>query len=357
MRQVLKLARRGLSRVHPNPMVGAVVIKNGRLVGVGYHRRFGGPHAEVEALAQAGTRAKGSTVYVNLEPCSHWGKTPPCADALIDAGVARVVAAMRDPNPLVAGKGARRLRAAGIRVDSGVLEKEAQELNRAFLTWVTERRPYVTLKTATSLDGKIATAQRESKWITGPDARHWSHRLRAEVDAIAVGVGTVLADNPSLTAHGRGRNPLRIIFDSRLRTPKKALCLDASAPTWILTHADPSRQRARWPAHVRLQKMGKAAGAHVDIVSALRWLASEGITHVLVEGGGELNASFLEAGVVDEVIWFLAPMLIGGRDAPSAVQGGGVDALAKAHQLKQVHVTRVGHDICIRGKLRVYGDH
>jgi len=353
MRQALKLARRGLSYVHPNPMVGAVLVKNNRMVGAGYHRRYGGPHAEVEALARAGVKAKGATLYLNLEPCAHWGKTPPCVDAVIAAGIKRVVAAFRDPNPKVAGKGFRKLRAAGIAVVTGVLEEEARELNRAFLHWIQSRRPYVTLKTASSLDGKIATAKGESKWITGPEARSAGHRLRAEVDAIAVGVGTILADDPLLTAHGRGRNPVRVIFDSRLRTPLKAHSLDASAPTWILIdRSTPLRAAFKKKTGVRLQAIRRQKPGRLDIKAALDWLGAQGITHLLVEGGGEINSAFLEADLVDELIWFVAPKIIGGKEARTAVEGQGIFRLAQAQKLTRFQVTRIGQDLCIRGSLR-----
>lgn len=351
MRQALKLARRGMSHVHPNPMVGAVLVKQQRIVGVGYHRRYGGPHAEADALARAGIRAKGATLYLNLEPCSHWGKTPPCADAVIAAGIRRVVAAVRDPNPKVAGKGFAKLRRAGIEVTVGVLEKEARELNRAFFHWIRHRRPFVTLKSASSLDGKIATRIGESKWITGPEARAAGHRLRAEVDAIAVGIGTVLADNPHLTAHGRGRNPVRVIFDSRLHTPPKARCVDAAAPTWILTGTARKGRAFQKKPHVRLQAIARGKGG-LNISAALKWLGGEGITHLLVEGGGTLNGAFLAAKAVDELVWFVAPKIIGGTDARAAVAGQGVFHLAEAHRLKNAQVTRIGDDLCIRGSLR-----
>jgi diaminohydroxyphosphoribosylaminopyrimidine deaminase/5-amino-6-(5-phosphoribosylamino)uracil reductase len=271
---------------------------------------------------------------------------------VIAAGIVRVVAALRDPNPKVAGKGFRKLRAAGISIVMGVLEAEARELNRAFLHWVTHRQPYVTLKAASSLDGKIATSLGESKWITGPEARAAGHRLRAEADAIAVGIGTVLADNPHLTAHGAGRNPVRVIFDSRLRTPLKAHCLDAAARTWILTA--PGKKAGpllRKKTHVQIQAIPRKGPRHLDIRAALDWLGAQGVTHLLVEGGGELNSAFLEADAVDELVWFVAPKIIGGKDARSAVEGQGVFHLAQAQKLKDFQVTRIGDDLCIRGLL------
>jgi len=352
MRHVLKLARRGWSHVHPNPMVGAVLIKNNRIVGVGYHRRFGGAHAEVDAIHHAGAKARGATLYVNLEPCSHWGKTPPCADAVVQAGIKRVVCAMRDPNPLVAGRGFRRLKQAGIRVVSGILENEAHDLNRAFFTWITQKRPYITLKAATSLDGKIATRTGESRWITGPEARTLGHRLRAEADAIAVGIDTVLADDPQLSAHHKGRNPVRVIFDSRLRTPHQAHCLDAAAPTWILTTRTPkawSVSAGRQPPFI--QTLPKDRQGHVDLTRALAWLAEKGISHLLVEGGGTLHSAFVEKRLVDEVVWFLSPKIIGGDQAPGAVRGKGIEKLSQALTLRHWDVSRVGGDLCLRGRV------
>lgn len=288
MRRVLGLAEKGRGLVHPNPMVGAVLVRNGRLVAEGYHHAFGQAHAEVEAIRKAGARAQGSTLYLNLEPCSHWGKTPPCVLAIVQAKVARVVAAMRDPNPKVSGKGFRALQKSGIQVTQGVLEQKARFLNRAFMTWVTKNRPYVTVKVASSLDGLTATRTGESKWITGGEARTDGHRLRSQVDAVAVGAETLMRDNPSLTAHGQGKNPLRVIFADR-RLPRNKKCFDGAAPTFVLrnTHGG-----------VRLKK-------------ALTVLANEGITHLLIEGGITLQRSFFEADLVDEVVWYLAPLVIG----------------------------------------------
>ncbi len=289
MRRALLLARQGAGHVHPNPMVGAVLVRAGQRVGEGCHRRYGGPHAEAEALRRAGARAGGSTLYVTLEPCSHWGKTPPCAEAVVRAGIRRVVAAMRDPHPLVAGKGLRFLRSRGIRVSTGLLRREAEHLNRAYLVRVKEGRPYVTLKIASSLDGRMATVTGQSRWITSPASRRAGHRLRARVDAIAVGAGTVLMDDPELTTHGLGRNPVRIVFSGRRRLPGRLKIFNQAAPTW------------------RMEQVTGKAG----LTRAMRDLAARGITHLLVEGGAKLQRSFLEAGLVDEVVCFIAPLIIG----------------------------------------------
>ncbi len=315
MRRALHLAKRGEGNVHPNPMVGAVVVRGGLPVSEGWHRRYGQAHAEVEALQKARKRAKGATLYLTLEPCAHWGKTPPCVDMVIRSGVKRVVMAMRDPNPK-AGGGISKLRKAGIHVTVGVLQAEARALNRVFCTWARFKRPYITLKAAASLDGRTATVTGESKWITGPVARKEGHRLRAEVDAVAVGANTVLHDNPSLTSHGLGRNPVRIIFAGRRAMPRSLKLFDTAAPTWVLndTRGKPNLKRA------------------------LTQLAERGITHMLVEGGAALQRSFWEAGVVDEVVWFVSPLWM-----------GPAKRLKDAVRLKTPRVQRLGNDVLIQG--------
>ncbi|OGR91838.1 MAG: riboflavin biosynthesis protein RibD [Elusimicrobia bacterium RIFCSPLOWO2_01_FULL_59_12] len=353
MARALEWARRGTGFTHPNPMVGCVIARGGKIVGEGYHHAYGRDHAEVDALKKAGTRARGATLYVNLEPCAHWGRTPPCMIAVVGAGIRRVVAAMQDPHPNVAGRGFAFFKQHGVKVTREVLEKEARELNRAFMTRVKEHRPYVILKAAISLDGKVATARGESRWITCPQARREGHLLRARVDAIATGVGTVLEDNPALTAHGAGRNPKRIIFDSALRIPLNARVLDKAAPTWILTtaRASGSKRRALERKGIPVYLVAKGAKGQVSLTEAARVLAREGVTHMLVEAGGVLNAAFLEAGLVDEVLWFIAPKIIGGQNAKTAVEGNGIAELAKAWSIQGLRVETVGPDLMIRGKV------
>lgn len=353
MRRALQLAEKGQGFVHPNPMVGAVILRGRRVVGQGYHRAFGGNHAEVEALRQAGSRARGATLYVNLEPCAHWGKTPPCVEAIKKEGIRHVVAAVQDPHPLVSGRGFAFLKKSHIRITKGILREEAVELNRAFITWVRERRPYVTLKAATSLDGKIATSKGESQWITGPPARRMTHHWRSHVDATAVGIDTVLKDNPSLTTHGNGRNPKRIIFDSVLRVPLRSHILDRQAPTWILTtpKAPPQKLKALEKKGIHTFVVAPNPQGQVSIPESMRLLAKEGIVHLLVEGGGRLHASFLETGKADEVLWFIAPMIIGGANAKTAVEGQGIQRLKEAWRLQEVAIDKIGQDICIRGKI------
>lgn len=354
MGRALELAARALGRTSPNPMVGALVVKGDRVVGQGYHARAGTPHAEVHALGEAGGEAKGATLYVTLEPCCHHGKTGPCSEAVVAAGVGRVVAAMADPNPLVAGKGFERLRQAGIVVECGVLEEEARQLNEVFIKYITTGRPFVVLKAAMSLDGKIATANGLSQWITGPRARQEGHRLRNSYDAILVGINTVLTDNPSLTCRlpeGGGRDPVRIILDSMARTPlgARVITQGSSAPTIVAVseQAPGDRVRALLAEGVRVVPV-PGSGGRVNIEALLSILSKE-ITSVLVEGGARVHASALEAGIADKVLWFVAPKIMGGIKAPGPVAGSGVNTPDDAVQLDRVRVSSVDQDICIEG--------
>jgi diaminohydroxyphosphoribosylaminopyrimidine deaminase/5-amino-6-(5-phosphoribosylamino)uracil reductase len=319
MRMALRLAARAKGRTSPNPMVGAVVVKNGKIIGRGYHEKAGMPHAERVALSKAGKAANRATLYVTLEPCSHTNKrTPPCCPLVIQAGVKRVVVAMIDPNPQVSGSGIRKLRQAGIDVKTGVLKFEATRLNEAFIKHVTTGTPFVTLKVAQTLDGRIATSSGESKWITGKEAREEGHRLRNAHDAILVGVSTVLNDDPSLTARiPGGRDPVRVVVDSSLRIPlrSRVLTQKSAAPTIVATI---SANKARIEA---LQKAGaevirtRARKGRVDLTELVKRLGQRDIMSVLIEGGSEINASALKEGVVDKVVLFLAPLLMTGRDS------------------------------------------
>lgn len=330
MRAALALARRGLGATWPNPAVGCVLVRDGRVVGRGTTAPGGRPHAETVALAMAGEAARGATAYVTLEPCSHHGHTPPCADALIAAGVSRVVVAGGDPDPRVDGAGIARLRAAGVRVQTGVLAGEADSQQAGFLLRVREGRPMVTLKLATTLDGRIATRTGESQWITGTPARRAAHALRGRHDAVMAGVGTVLADDPDLTCRipGFRKTPqVRVVLDSTLRTPLTArlVATTADAPTWIIhgSGAESGRRQALEQAGVRLFA---TAAPKVDLPTALRLLGGAGLTRVLAEGGAGVAASLLAAGLVDRVAWFHAPAVIGG-DGLAAVQPFGVSGL------------------------------
>jgi len=353
MRMALTLAARGRGRTSPNPMVGAVLVRNGQVVGQGYHERAGLPHAEVMAIKDAGPAARGSTLYVNLEPCCHTGRTGPCTEAIIEAGIGRVVAAMRDPNPLVAGRGLARLRAAGVEVTEGVLAGEAARLNEVFIKYITQRLPFVVIKAAMSLDGKIATRLGASQWITGPAARERVHRLRDWYDAVMVGIGTILRDDPSLTTRlpEGGRDPVRVILDSTARTPPDArvLAQTSPAPTIIATTEQAPAARIEALRERGAEVLVCGPGPRVDVRLLLEELARREITSVLVEGGAGVNAALLEAGLVDKVVWFIAPVIIGGREAPGPVGGQGAAVLAEALRLENGCWEQVGPDLCFEG--------
>lgn len=353
MRRAIELAKNAVGRTSPNPLVGAVVVRDGRIVAEGWHRKAGTPHAEVHALNMAGELARGATVYVSLEPCAHYGRTGPCAKALVEAGVSRVVVAMTDPNPKVAGKGIRILRDAGVEVTTGVLEKEAQELNEVFLKWITTGKPFVALKTAMSLDGKIATAAGESQWITNEKSRYEGHRLRDIYDGILVGINTVLQDNPSLTTRLReyqGQNPVRIVLDSRARLPLDSrLATDGAARTIVAVSAKAPADRVAALKKAGLEVL-TAGTDMVDVVGLMEQLGAMKITSVLVEGGGRVNFSLLEAGLVDRVYAFVAPKIIGGSQALTPVEGEGFASLSQAVRLENIKTKLLGDDVLITGR-------
>jgi len=350
MRAALALARRGLGTTWPNPSVGCVLVGDGRVIGRGYTGSGGRPHAEPTALSMAGDAARGSTAYVTLEPCCHWGQTPPCTDALINAGVARVVIATLDPDERVDSRGMAHLRGAGVEVQHGLLDDEAREDLRGFFLRVTEGRPEVTLKVATTLDGKIATVTGESQWITGPEARHMAHALRGSHDAVLAGVGTVMADNPELTCRIKGFRPspvVRVIVDSHLRTPLTSrLALTASeAPIWFLVRdgVDPARFDAFIDLGATVIRVQSGA-AGIDLMDGMKALALAGLTRVLVEGGGQVAASFVRADLVDRIAWFHAPTVMGG-DGWSVVEGFGTEKLAIMPRFIRHRVTSLGGDM------------
>lgn len=356
MGRTLALAAQGRGLTSPNPMVGALVVSDGAAVGEGVHRRAGEPHAEVEALRAAGPEARGASLYVNLEPCVHRGRTPPCVDALLEAGIRRVVVGCLDPNPVVNGRGVEALRQAGVEVTVGVREEEARVLNRAFFKFIATGRPLVTLKTAMTLDGKIAAWDGASRWITGEAARAEGHRMRAGADAILVGVGTVLRDDPELTVRLPElgpREPLRVVVDSRLRTPPEARLLKVGAParTLIACVAGAPAEAARALSARGVEVLGcPARDGRVDLDALLADLARRGVVSLLAEGGGELHASLLEAGLVDRVAIFVAPLLLGGRHAPGPVGGSG-RGLKEALRLGALEVRRIGRDLLIEADL------
>jgi len=352
MRRALALARRGLGRTSPNPAVGCVIVRNGEIVGEGWHRKAGTPHAEVHALCQAGDRARAADVYVTLEPCSHHGRTPPCAEALIKAGVARVFAGMKDPNPLVSGRGLAMLRQAGISVECGVLEEECRLLNEAFLKHVTTGLPFVILKSAMTLDGKTATASGDSKWITCEESRRYVHTLRSRVDAIMVGVGTVLADDPQLTCRMvRGKDPHRIVVDSRLRTPPTAALfhLDSPAKTILATiERDPEKNAVIQGLAAETLLCEEEEG-RVDLADLFRRLGARGVQSILLEGGRELVGAAVRKGLVDKYLLFYAPKIIAGGDGYGLCSGPGVERMGDALRLKATSVRRFAEDFLVIG--------
>ncbi len=352
MRRALRLAEKGRGRTSPNPMVGAVLVKDGRAVGEGYHARAGEPHAEIIAMRKAGDEAREATLYVNLEPCSHYGKTPPCAPALIEAGVKRAVVGMEDPNPLVKGKGLEILRTAGLHVKVGILEEDCQKLNEAFCKYIRTREPFVTLKVAATLDGKIATRHGESKWISGEKSRRVVHRLRNESDGILVGIGTILRDDPMLTARVKGgKNPLRVILDSRLKIRENAKVIEQNPEKTILATTELA------PMHrvEHLQKKGvrvlvlDIAQGSINLKSLLKRLGEMEVVSLLVEGGSKVNSSFLLQGLIDKIFLFLSPKLLGGDQAPGIFGGKGVERLEDAVIFDKMKVKRVGQDLLIEG--------
>jgi len=358
MTRALQLAARGTGRTSPNPMVGAVVVSGGRIVGEGFHRKAGEPHAEIIALRAAGPRSRGGTLYITLEPCSHRRKrTPPCVPAILSARLRRVVVAMRDPNPLVNGEGLRRLKRGGLSVSVGCLERKAEQVNDSYLHRMRTGRPLITLKMAMTLDGKTATAAGESQWITGPQARRHSHRLRSQVDAIMVGVNTVLADDPRLTVRlGRPvpRQPLRVIMDSRLRTPLTARVLSRRLRTGTVIATTSHCPRSRL---TRLRKRGisvltlSGERGRVSLRACLKRLAKMGINHLLIEGGSDLAASALHSGVVDRLRLYIAPRLLGGSNAKGLIGGSSPLRLARAHPVTCLSIKKIGPDFMLEGAL------
>ncbi len=357
MRLALEEAAKGLGRTSPNPVVGAVLVKGGRIIARGYHRRAGTAHAEVVALEAAGSKARGADLYTTLEPCDHYGRTPPCSQAILDAGVRRVFVASSDPNPKVNGKGVARLRRAGVEVVTGVLKDEADKLNRPFFKAVGTGLSYVTLKAAVTLDGKLATATGDSRWVTGEQARAWVHRLRDQVDVILVGANTVRKDNPQLTTRlpdGGGKDPVRVLVDSHLRlSPKLTVFTQRSlARTVVATLEDPADRKAKrfLAAGADVWRMPEKDG-RVDLEALMRRLAKEGLNHVLVEGGAEMYGSFLRQELADELLLFVAPKLIGGEGL-SWSGSLGIKQMARALTVNTLSFEQVGEDLLLRARLR-----
>ncbi len=366
MRKALRLARRGYGRTSPNPMVGAMIVRDGHLLGQGWHRRSGGPHAEIEALTDARQRGHdpaGATLYVTLEPCCTHGRTPPCTGAIRGGRLGRVVVAMPDPNPRHAGRGLRILERAGIPVTAGVLETEAAAMNEAFLHWIVRRTPFVTVKAAMTLDGRIATATGESKWITSPESRAYAMHLRRGADAILVGVNTVLADDPRLTVRwgpadskgGPNSMPRRIVLDSLARTPASSRLVEDewADRTLVVVTARASRRRiAQLARRVRVVEAPADADQRVELNWLLRMLGSEEVTSLLVEGGGEVNARFLLGGLTQRTAFFYGPRILGGREARRAVAGVGAASPGDVLELRDLRWRRFGSDLFVTARLR-----
>ncbi|MBT1075893.1 bifunctional diaminohydroxyphosphoribosylaminopyrimidine deaminase/5-amino-6-(5-phosphoribosylamino)uracil reductase RibD [Geobacter grbiciae] len=350
MGRALTLARRGMGKTSPNPAVGCVIVRDGAIVGEGWHRKAGTPHAEVHALRQAGELARGADVYVTLEPCSHFGKTPPCAEALVEAGVGRVFVGMVDPNPKVSGRGIERLRVAGIDVVTGIREAECRRLNEPFVKHVTTGLPFVILKSAMTMDGKTATASGDSRWITNEKSRRYVHKLRSMVDAIMVGVGTVLADDPQLTARiPRGKDPVRVVVDSSLRIPSGARMLHQESPVaTVIATVSGDRNRI-----VGLESAGAevlrchAVMGRVDLRDLLARLGARGVQSILLEGGSELAGEALRAGLIDKCVLFYAPKFLGGAAGLGLFGGPSAERMDGCYRLKDVRVRRFGDDVMI----------
>ncbi|MDF2473964.1 MAG: riboflavin biosynthesis protein RibD [Anaerocolumna sp.] len=358
MRRALELARQGEGHTNPNPLVGAVIVKDGKVIGEGYHEAYGSHHAEVNAFLNATEDVAGATMYVTLEPCSHYGKTPPCANKIIEKGIKKVVMAHKDPNPQVAGRGIRILKENGVEVVTGLLEEESEKINEVFFKYITKKLPFCLLKTAMTLDGKIATRTGDSKWVTSEESRNYVHRLRNRYSAIMVGIGTVLEDNPSLTTRLKdiqGRDPVRIIVDTKARIPLDAnvLNLTSKARTIIATTELASKEKLR-----RLEEMGAKViinpvkNHRVDLKYLMKKLGEDKIDGILVEGGSELNYSALQDGIVDKVNVFIAPKIIGGSTAKTPVGGLGIEFMKDAIMLNELKVHRFGEDIMMEGYIR-----
>jgi len=349
MRRALDLAKKAEGWTSPNPLVGAVIVSDGIIAGEGYHQKAGTPHAEVHALQAAGDKARDATVYVTLEPCSHHGRTPPCAQALIKAKPRRVVVAMADPNPLVSGRGITMLREAGIQVDVGVLVDEARALNRPFIKYITTGKPLVAAKMAVSMDGKIATRTGSSQWITGERARQAGRYLRHRYDAILVGINTVLADNPRLTVRLPGKetkNPLRVVLDSRLRIPPDCHLLNVDeAPTMVVTTGESDAVRRKYLEDRGINVLVQSGNTRINLEELLTELGRRQITGLLVEGGAEVHGSFFDEELVDVVHLFMAYKVIGGSDAPGPVGGRGVAGVDEARRFKLVEIHHYHHDL------------
>ncbi len=357
MKKVLTLAKKGWGKTNPNPLVGALIVKNGKIIAKGYHRMPGCAHAEVDAFNNAKEDPCGSTLYVNLEPCSHFGRTPPCVKAIIEAGVSEVVIAMEDPNPQVSGQGIKILKDKGIKVTVGVLENEAKKLNEIFVKFAAEKKPFVILKAAMTLDGKIATVCGDSKWITGEKSRHYVHEIRNRVSAIMVGINTVLSDNPSLTTrlnNGTGRDPVRVVVDSKGMIPLDSKVIKSSSGMILATASSIENEKEKFLQErgVKIIKADDKSG-YVNLNKLMDRLYKLEIDSVLLEGGGSLNASAMNFGIVDKVMMFIAPKIVGGKSAKTPVEGEGIKFMKEATALENVKVSKFDNDTLIEGYISI----
>ncbi len=357
MRRAMDLALKAEGQTFPNPLVGALVVKAGKVIAKGYHQKAGLSHAEVEALDAAGRRAKGADLYVTLEPCTHYGKTPPCVDRILEAGIRRVFTGMIDPNPLNNGKGIKLLREHGIKIECGILEDELRKINQPFLKYITLKTPYITVKVGQSLDGKIALKTRESQWITSKPAREYSHSLRRFYDGIMVGVNTVIRDNPSLSGGKPDRPLTKIVADSSLSTPADSNIFKKPGEVIIASLREKSGQetesRSLLFAKARILEV-KENNGQLNLYDLLKKLGRLGLCNILVEGGGSLIGSFFDYGLVDKVMFFISPKIIGGKDSISSVMGRGISRLDKAVKLKDVKIKMIGEDLLVDGLVKEY---
>lgn len=355
MNTALNLALKSKGNTSPNPMVGALVVKNGKIIGRGYHERAGLAHAEVIALNEAGKNAKRATLYVTLEPCAHFGRTPPCVDSIIKSGIKEVIIGMVDPNPLNNGKGILMLKHSGIKVRAGFLENKLKKINEPFIKYITKRMPFVTVKVAESLDGRIATKTGDSKWITSDKSRALSHRMRQNYDAIMVGVNTVLRDNPKLDTWFSKKHPKKIIVDSQLSVPQNANIFSGHSQVILVTlPAKPGQEtenRKILSQKTKVLEVKEKAG-QINLKDMFKKLAQLEITNVLVEGGGTLNGSLFDDGLVDKVLFFISPKIIGGKDAIGSVMGRGISRMDKAIKLKDLSLKRIGEDFLVEGYVK-----
>jgi len=355
MNLAMRLALKGLSRTSPNPMVGALLVKDGRIIGRGYHEKAGSAHAEIIALDEAGRKAKGATLYVTLEPCAHFGRTPPCVDSIIRSGVKEVIVGMVDPNPLNNGKGIEILRKQGMKVRVGFLEDKLRRMNESFVKYITRKMPFVTVKVAQSLDGRIATKTGESKWITSDRSRIYAHRIRQRYDAIMVGVNTILRDNPRLDSWFSERKSVKIVVDSGLSVPINANIFSRDSKVVIVTVSSlpgqETENRKTLEQKARILEVKEKSG-QINIRDMLKKLAQQEITNILVEGGGTLIGTLFDEGLVDKVMFFISPKIIGGKDAIGSVMGRGISRLDSAVKLKNVQLRRLGDDFLIEGYIK-----